>query len=135
MKKIITLISFTICSTGLYSQITYDNSCSEDVPLIFMDNGRAQDAFEEHGKPGLYYLNLLLNDNGLKYKGQRLGEIEELKNVFEKPKRIADPKTFEVVIGLERSAPMEYFKRLICELKALGTHNIDSIYVYFYSNG
>ncbi|KQC31110.1 hypothetical protein [Flagellimonas eckloniae] len=134
MKKMITLVCIALCTTATYCQITYDNSCTEKVPLSFTNDKRAQEAFEEHGKPGLNYLNLLLNENGLKYMGSDLDEVEDLENVFEKPKKKSGSNTFDVVIGLERGAPMDYFKRLICTLKKLGPGNIDSINVYFYDS-
>ncbi len=130
MKKTFTLFFLLVISTVMNGQVSFDNSCTANLKIVFCDNSQANDAFNEHGNIDLPYLNLLLNENGVKYKGQSLGEIEDLEDDFVKPKTIS--RTFDVVIGLERRAPMEYFKRLICSLEQLGVLDIDSIYVYFY---
>jgi len=131
MKNIFAIYVLVFTVFAINAQISFDNTCSVDLQIVFCSNEQAKTAFQENAKEDLNYLNLILDDKGLKYRGQNYFDIEKVNDVFVEPKTIS--KTYNVVIGLERKAPIEYFKRFICTIEQLGVLNINSVYVYFYS--
>ena len=101
---VITVIHSTV------GQLQFDNSCSDGLSIDFISNSEASKAFEKHGNK-ISYINLFLNEEGVKYKGRQLSKFSELKRVIVPPNKVNDK--FKVIIGLERSSPIEYLKKLI----------------------
>ena len=129
MKRLLISIFLLIASQHLTGQIVYDNLCSSGLNINFIGNQDAEDVLKEH-KDNLNYVNLILDERGLIYKGRRYFDIEEFANVYEPPNKILND--FDVLIGLEQGCPMAYLKRLICTMNEIGPRKFDKINVYFY---
>lgn len=129
IKQIVILLIFSIICPSVSGQIVYDNSCSSGLKINLIGSNDAEDVFKEH-QGNLKYVNLLLDEGGLIYKGKRYSDVEEFENVYEPPNNIFN--RFDVLIGLERSSPIDYFKRLLCTLNEIGSRKFDEINVYFY---
>ncbi|MBC30737.1 MAG: hypothetical protein CMH48_07805 [Muricauda sp.] len=129
MKKSHFFAFLLITSQYLTGQIVYDNSCSSGLTLNFIGNQDAEDVFKER-KGTLNYVNLILDERGLVYKGIRYHNIEDFESAYEPPNKILSK--FDVLIGLEQSCPMAYLKRLFCAMNEIGPRKFDNVNVYFY---
>jgi len=129
MKHSLIIVFLLITGQYLTGQIVYDNSCSSGLNINFIGDSDAEDVYKEH-KSNLNYINLILDERGLVYKGKRYYDIEEFQSVYEPPNKILSK--FDVLIGLEQGCPIAYLKRLFCTMNDIGTRKFDKINVYFY---
>ena len=103
MKTIIFLIPLLVLNFEISAQVLNGNSCTSDLQVTFLNVSGADKAFKNHDnlKEGV---NLILTDQGVKYKGEFLSEIKALEDAIFHSENL--PRSFDVVIGIRLNSPL-----------------------------
>ncbi|SNZ01670.1 hypothetical protein [Flagellimonas pacifica] len=130
MKANIFIVASLLFSLDMSAQVFNGNSCSSNLQVTFLDTARAETAFKNHRnwKEGV---NLVLTENGVKYKGEYVREIDAVGDAIFQTENL--PMIFEVVIGMRLDSPAENLAELLFAINEIGTSRLDSVYIYFYT--